>query len=348
MFVSRLRRFVGATLTLIAALAAASVTASAAAQMLSDFPAPWPCKVVRLVVPYPPGGSSDVLARLLAPKLMQRFATTIVVENKSGFNGTVGTAQVAGANADGCMWLLGNATPIVVSRNFYPVSPEPYRMLAAVAEIAAVPLVFYVNTRVLPVSDMNGLVAALRANPDRYAHASPGSGTPHHLIAEQFKREHGLSAVHVPYRGSGPAIADVLAGHVAFSVEAMSAISPHLVTPNPASNPVASNPLRALATTGEERSSSLPDVPTMAELGYANFVVTNWYGLFVPKGTPADLIEPLNAAIRDIVALPDVARALAQLGAFNGGYSASQYQEFVDAQVPYWAGFVKQTGVTID
>jgi len=323
-------------------LAAAMLTTAAIAQ-----PAPWPCKVVRLIVPYPPGGSSDVLARLLAPKLMQRFSTTIVVENKSGFNGSVGTALVASAPGDGCMWLLGNATPIVVSRNFYPPAAsdqaEPYQALQAVAELAAVPLVFYVNTQVLPVADMPALVAVLQANPDKYSHASPGSGTPHHLVAEQFKLKHGLSAVHVPYRGSGPAIADVLAGHVSFSVEAMSAISPHLSGTNPAGGK-----LRALATTGGERSASLPTVPTMHELGYANFIVTNWYGLFVPQGTPMDLVHMLNAAIRDAVKLPDVARMLADMGAVNGNYNADQYQQFVNDQVPYWATFVQQTGVQID
>jgi len=330
--VFRFHQIVCAWLMVVATVAAATLTTTAAAQ-----PAPWPCKVVRWVVPYPPGGSSDVLARLLAPKLMQRFATTIVVENRPGAVGNIGTAQAASAPADGCTWLLGNATNVVISRNLYTLAIDPMQALQAVAEVAAAPLVLYINAQV-PAQDVRALVALLREHPDKYSYATPGSGAPHHMLVEKMKLIENVSAIHVPYRGAGPAIADVLAGHVSFAFEATSAITPHL----------ASGKVRALATTGGERSASLPDVPTMRELGYADFVVTNWYGVFVPTGTPTPLVDALNAAIRDAIKLPDVAQMLVQLDAFNGDYDAAQYQQFVAAQAPYWAALVKQTGVQID
>jgi len=326
--VFRFRDIVCAGLTVAAATFATVVAAQSA---------PWPCKVVKLIIPYPPGGSSDVLARLIAPKLMQRFTTTIVVENRPGAVGNIGTAQAAAAPADGCTWLLGNATNVVISRNLYALAIDPMQALQAVAELAAVPLVLYVNAQV-PVQDVRELVALLRENPDSYSYATPGSGAPHHMLAEKLKLVENVSAIHVPYRGAGPAIADVLAGHVSFAFEATSAITPHLQ----------SGRLRALATTGDERAASLPDVPTLKELGYADFVVTNWYGVFVPKGTSMTLVEQLNATIRDIVHLPEVAQMLTQLDAFNGGYDAARYQQFVAAQAPYWAALVKQTGIQID
>lgn len=305
---------------------------TASAQALTAFP----CKVVKFVVPYPPGGSSDMLARLMVPGLTQRLNTTIVVENKTGASGNIGTAAVSAAKGDGCTWLLGNSTNVVISRNLYQLQRDPMEELVPVAEAATVPMVLYVNS-LLPVMNVKPFVAYLRANPGK-SFASPGSGTPHHLLGEQLKLDGQLELTHVPYRGSGPAIQDVLAGHVAFAFESTSSIIPHLT----------GDKVRALATTGEKRSTALPDVPTMKELGYAKFVVTNWYGVFVPKGTPTNLVSRLNASIREILKTPDVAEALAKLDSQNVGYDASQYQRFVRTEGPLWESLVKQTGAKVD
>lgn len=299
-------------------------------------PATFPCKVVKFVVPYPPGGSSDMLARLMVPGLTQRLATTIVVENKTGAAGNIGTAAVATASGDGCTWLLGNSTNVVISRNLYKLQRDPMEALVPVAEAATVPMVLYVNAQ-LPAKDVKQFIDYLRANPGK-SFASPGSGTPHHLLGEQLKLDSKLELTHVPYRGSGPAIQDVLAGHVAFAFESTSSIVPHL----------AGDKVRALATTGEKRSAALPNVPTMKELGYPKFVVTNWYGVFVPKGTPADLVNRLNASIRETLRTPDVAEALAKLDSQNVGYDAPHYQRFVKTEGPLWESLVKQTGARVD
>lgn len=310
------------------------VAASGAA--FSQTPEAYPCKIVKFIVPYPPGGSSDMLARLMVPGLTQRLSTTIVVENKAGAAGNIGTAAVSTAKADGCTWLLGNGTNVVISRNLYKLQRDPMESLVPVAEAATVPMVLYANAQ-LPIKDTRQLIDYLLANPG-LSFASPGAGTPHHLLGEQLKMDFGVQASHVPYRGSGPAIQDVLAGHVAFAFESTSTIVPHL----------AGGKVRALATTGDKRSITLPQVPTMKELGYPKFVVTNWYGVFVPRGTPANLVNRLNSVVREILKTSDVAEALTKLDSQNAGYDASQYLQFVKKESPYWESLVKQTGAKVD
>jgi len=315
---------------------ACALLATASGAAFAQAPEAYPCKIVKFIVPYPPGGSSDMLARLMVPGLTQRLSTTIVVENKTGASGNIGTAAVSTAKADGCTWLLGNGTNVVISRNLYKLQRDPMEALVPVAEAATVPMVLYANAQ-LPVKDARQLIDYLRAHPGQ-SFASPGAGTPHHLLGEQLKLDLGVTATHVPYRGSGPAIQDVLAGHVAFAFESTSTIVPHL----------AGGKVRALATTGDKRSTALPQVPTMKELGYPKFVVTNWYGVFVPKGTPADLVNRLNASIRETLKTPEVAEALTKLDSQNVGYDAAQYQQFVKKESPYWETLVKQTGAKVD
>lgn len=313
------------------ALAANNIALAASTSMS------FPCQVVKFIVPYPPGGSSDLLARLLAPNLTQKLSTTIVVENKAGAAGNIGTSLVSASRPDGCTWLLGNATNVVISRNLYRLSADPMKALQPVAEVAAMPMVLYTSTQ-FPAKDLKQFVGLLKANPDKYSFASPGAGTPHHLLGEQLKLEQGGAATHVPYRGSGPAIQDALAGNVSFAFEGTSAIIPHLT----------GGKVRALATTGDKRTPGLPNVPTMKELGYPKFVVTNWYGVFLPKGTPAPLVERLNSSIRDTLRTPQVAEALNKLDSLTSDYSVQQYQQFVQKESPYWESLVKQTGAKVD
>lgn len=318
-------------------LAVALLVLAASSPAFAAAPAAFPCKNVKFFVPYPPGGASDLLARLLVPGLTTRLGATILVDNRTGAAGNIGTAQVSTAKGDGCTWLLGNSSNIVISRNLYKLQPDPLVALVPVAEVAAIPMVLYVNAE-LPVRDVKQLGDFLLANPGKHSYASPGAGTTHHLLAEQLKRDLNVDAAHVPYRGSGPAIQDVLAGHVSFAFEGTSAVIPHLQ----------SGRIRALATTGDKRSASLANLPTMKELGHSNFVVTNWYGVFVPKGTPANLVNQLNAAVRETMKLPEVAQALAKMDTQDADYSAQQYQQFVQNEAPYWQALVRQTGVKVD
>jgi tripartite-type tricarboxylate transporter receptor subunit TctC len=251
--------------------------------------AQYPCPVIKIISPYPPGGASDVLARMLVPGLSKQLNASVIVENKTGASGNIGTDFVSSAAGDGCTLLLGNSTGVVINRNLYKLRNDPITSLRPVAEIAAVPMVLYVNSSV-PANSVAELIALIKKEPGKYSFASPGSGSTHHLLGELLKLEQKLDMTHIPYRGSGPAIVDVLAGQVPMAFESTSAMVPHLN----------SGKVRALATTGAVRAKNLPDVPTMKELGYPKFVVENWYGIFVPAKTPTALVNQLNKEINKI------------------------------------------------
>ena len=322
---------------LAAAAAFAASAMAAIAPAASAQPTGFPCKLVKFVVPYPPGGSSDLLARMLVPGVAQSLGTTIVVENRAGAVGNIGTAQVAGAEPDGCTWLMGNSTNVVISRNLYKLARDPVEYLAPVAEVAAVPMVLYVNASV-PANTFQEFVELLRRNPGKYSYATPGSGSTHQLLSELMRNEFALSFTHVPYKGSGPAIQDVIAGHVHFAFEGTSAIAPH----------IASGKVRALATTGALRSTSIPNIPTFKEMGHGKFVVTNWYGVFVPAKTPEALVHRMNAALRQSMKAPDMAASLAKLDSQAGDHGAAQFATAVRGEIPYWRNLVTTTGVTVD
>ena len=299
--------------------------------------AEYPCSVVKIVSPYPPGGASDVLARILVPGLTKQLGVNIIVENKTGASGNIGTEFVSSAAGDGCTLLLGNSTGIVINRNLYKLRSDPILSLKPVVEVAAVPMVLYVNSSV-PVNSVAELIALIKKEPGKYSFASPGSGSTHHLLGELLKLEQKLDMTHIPYRGSGPAIADVLAGQVPMAFESTGAMVPHLN----------SGKVRALATTGSVRAKNLPDVPTMKELGYPKFVVENWYGIFVPAKTPTSLVNTLNKEINKILVSAEVAESLAKMGSINSEQTPEQFAAFIKKEIPYWELLVKQSGATAD
>lgn len=297
----------------------------------------YPCSVIKIISPYPPGGASDVLARMLVPGLSKQLNTNVIVENKTGASGNIGTEFVSSASGDGCTLLLGNSTGIVINRNLYKLRNDPIVSLKPVAEVAAVPMVLYVNSSV-PANSVAELIALIKKEPGKYSFASPGSGSTHHLLGELLKLEQKLDMTHIPYRGSGPAIADVLAGQVPMAFESTGAMVPHLN----------SGKVRALATTGAVRAKNLPDVPTMKELGYPKFVVENWYGIFVPAKTPNALVNILNKEINKVLASSEVAEALSKMGSLNSEQTPEQFAAFVKKEIPYWELLVKQSGATAE
>ena len=297
----------------------------------------YPCSVVKIVSPYPPGGASDVLARILVPGLTKQLGVNIIVENKTGASGNIGTEFVSSAAGDGCTLLLGNSTGIVINRNLYKLRSDPILSLKPVVEVAAVPMVLYVNSSV-PANSVAELIALIKKEPGKYSFASPGSGSTHHLLGELLKLEQKLDMTHIPYRGSGPAIADVLAGQVPMAFESTGAMVPHLN----------SGKVRALATTGSVMAINLADVPTMKELGYPKFVVENWYGIFVPAKTPTSLVNILNKEINKILVSAEVAESLAKMGSINSEQTPEQFAAFIKKEIPYWELLVKQSGATAD
>lgn len=322
-----LKKFFASTAT----LALSIFTLNASAQ------SPYPCPHVKLVVPYPPGGTVDLLARLLQPGLTKDLGVPIVVENKAGASSNIGTEHVASSPPDGCTLLLGNNTGIAINRNLYKLRIDPIKGLAPVGAVASVPLVLYVHSTV-PVTNFNQLVEYIRKNPGKLSYASGGSGSPQHLMGELLKLEKGLHVVHIPYRGQGPATQDVLSGHIPMAFETISVITPHL----------SGGRVRALATTAAARSESLPDLPTMKELGMSNFVTENWYGVFAPAKTPTALVARLNAALQKTLDSEEVRTALKKLGSTNVKGSSEDFEKFIARELPVWETVVKRSGAKVD
>jgi hypothetical protein len=274
---------------------------------------------------------------MLVPGLSKQLNVSVIVENKTGASGNIGTEFVSSATGDGCTLLLGNSTGVVINRNLYKLRNDPITSLRPVAEVAAVPMVLYVNSSV-PANSVTELIALIKKEPGKFSFASPGSGSTHHLLGELLKLEQKLDMTHIPYRGSGPAIADVLAGQVPMAFESTGAMVPHLN----------SGKVRALATTGAVRAKNLPDVPTMKELGYPKFVVENWYGIFVPAKTSTALVNQLNKEINKTLASTEVAESLSKMGSLNSEQTPEQFAAFIKKEIPYWELLVKQSGATAE
>ncbi|WP_459616102.1 Bug family tripartite tricarboxylate transporter substrate binding protein [Bordetella sp. 2513F-2] len=298
----------------------------------------WNCANVRFVSPYPPGGTTDILARLLAPSLQESLGVPIVVDNRAGASSNIGTEFVARSAPDGCTLLLGNNTGVVINRNLYTLRIDPVKDLQPIAQVAAMPLVLYVNPGV-PARTVEELVALLKREPGKYNFASGGSGSPQHLAGELLKLRAGVDMLHIPYKGQGPAMTDVIAGQVQIAFETTGALLPQ----------ARAERVRPLATTGARRAEAFPDLPTLDEAGYDGFVVTNWYGVFAPAGLPADLTRRLNEAVNRALVSPDVAAKLADMGSAQvGGESAQTFASFIQKEVPVWEDVVRRSNAKVD
>ena len=317
------------TLAACAALAAACGAASAQAA--------YPCNTVKLVSPYPPGGTTDLLARLIQPGLSKELGTVVIVENKAGASSNIGTEQVALAAPDGCTLLLGNNTGVAINRNLYKLRVDPVKGLAPIGQVASVPLVLYVNANV-PAQSLQQLVELVKKNPGKFSYASGGSGSPQHLMGELLKLEQNIDVVHIPYKGQGPAMQDVVSGQVQMAFETTSVIVPQL----------ASGRLRALATTSAQRAKSLPNVPTMKELGMADFVTENWYGLFAPAKTPPALVQRLGQALDTVLDAKEVRASLEKMGSTDSRGTPESFSRFIAQELPLWESVVKRSGAKAD
>lgn len=320
---------------ILSILASSIILAVASCPVLAQ--TPYPCQAVKLVSPYPPGGTTDMLARLIQPGLMKELGVAVIVENKAGASSNIGTEYVSTAAPDGCTLLLGNNTGIAINRNLYKLRVDPVKGLLPIGEIASVPLVLYVHAGV-PAASFKELVDFAKKNPGYLSYASGGSGSPQHLMGELLKLEQKIEIIHAPYKGQGPAMQDVVAGHVQMAFEATSVIVPQL----------ASSRIRALATTGTVRSASLPNVPTMKELGMPQFVTENWYGLFVPAQTPAALVQRLNIALNVVLGSKDVRTSLEKMGSADVKSTPEAFKKFIAAELPLWESVVKRSGATVD
>jgi tripartite-type tricarboxylate transporter receptor subunit TctC len=297
----------------------------------------YPCTTVKLISPYPPGGTTDILARLIQPGLVKELGVPVIVENKPGASSNVGTEFVSTSNPDGCTLLLGNNTGIAINRNLYKLRVDPVQGLKPIGMVASVPLVLYVNNAV-PANSFNQLIDHVKKNPGKLSYASGGSGSPQHLMGELLKLEKGLAIVHIPYRGQGPAMQDVLAGQIEMAFETVTVIAPQL----------ASGRIRAIATTSASRSKVLPNLPTMKELGMPSFVTENWYGLFAQAKTPPALVQRLNQSLNKVLDSPDVQAAMAKLGSGDVNGTSDAFEKFIARELPVWEQVVKRSGAKVD
>src|SRR5712671_6865425 len=311
-----------AALLLIASLAAS-------ASLAEDYPS----RPVRMVVPFSPGGSTDALARIVGQKLAERSGQPVIIENRAGAGGHIGAEQVAKSAPDGYTLLLGGV-PHAISASLY--SKLPYdlaRDLAAIAEVASFPSAIVLHPS-LPANSVKELIALARARPGQLSFGSAGIGSPNHLSLELFQAMAGVRMVHVPYKGSGQLVGDLLAGQVQLASMGLPVAVPH----------VQSGKLRAIAVTGAARSSLLPEVPTVSEAGLPGFEVTSWYGVFGPAGLPAGIVAKLNAEIAIAVTATDVKERLAALGAEPSVKAPDQFARYVRQEITKWAKVVKDSG----
>jgi tripartite-type tricarboxylate transporter receptor subunit TctC len=298
----------------------------------------WPTKPVTVVVPWPPGGPSDTVARPMAKGLTDALGKSFVVDNRGGAGGNIGSAAVAKAGADGSMLLITSSAPIVINQHVYKKMPfDPQQDLAPVTNLLRVPLVLAIHPSI-SASNLKELISHIQSQAGKFQYASSGNGTPQHLTGELFKMTAKLDMTHVPYKGSATAINDVLAGHAPMMFDSTVAILPH----------IKGGKLKAIAVTGAKRSEQLPDVPTFAEAGLPGVESYAWYGLFASGKTPKDMVAKINAEALRVMKGPEYQRVLKETGSEFVGDTPENFTAFVKAESEKWGKVAKATGATVD
>jgi len=321
------RRWLAAAL-----VALACVTASARAAE------PWPARPVRIVVTYPPGGTSDLIARISAQILTEKLGKPFVVENRAGAGGNIGTDAVAKSPPDGYTLLQGTFGPITTAVALYPKLPyAPARDLVPIVVVADVPNLLLVHPSV-PARTVAELVELAKARPGKLNMAVSSLGGTPHLLTEMFQQKAGIRFTSIPYKGTAPALTDVVAGQVEVDFDALPAVLPF----------VKADRLRPLAIAGKSRVPQLPDVPTMAEAGYPDVEISAWHGLLAPAGTPPEVIAKWNAGVTKILSAPDMRERLASQGAEAAPDTPAQFAAFIDGELVKYAKIVKASGAKVD
>jgi tripartite-type tricarboxylate transporter receptor subunit TctC len=297
----------------------------------------WPSKPVTLVVPFPPGGTTDVLARALGDKLSQGLGQPVIVESKPGAGATLGADHVAKAKPDGHTLLVGAVHHTIASSVYKKLAYDFQKDLTPITTIALVPNVLVVNPAI-PAKNVAELVALLKASPGKYSYGSNGNGTAQHLIGTQFQNQTGAQLVHIPYKGSGPLAIDLIGGQITMSFDTVTPVLPHIKT----------GKLRPLAVTTAKRSSALPDVPTLEEAGLKGFDIGTWFGVLAPAATPKDIVARLNAEMVKVIQSPEFRKQMEEIGAAPIGDSQEQMAGRIRNETEKFAKLVKDANVTID
>jgi tripartite-type tricarboxylate transporter receptor subunit TctC len=305
----------------------------------ATFAQPYPSKLIRIVAPFPPGGPTDGAARLIADRLSTLFGQTVVVENRpGGAGGTVGVKSAASADPDGYTILFTPPGPLVSAPAIFKnVGYDPVKAFAPVAAVFSSPQILVVNPSV-PATSMRELVAHAKANPGKVSYASPGFGTQPHLLGEMLKLMTGADMVHVPYKGSAPVLTDLIAGQVQMYFDAASFLLPH----------IESGKLRVLAVADERRLPQLPDTPTTVEAGFGKLQASYWVGILVPAGTPAAIVDRLNAAINEVMTSKAMEETLTKLTARARPGTPADFAAFMAAESKKWSETISAANIRAD
>ena len=313
-------------------LAFIGLTAGSASQ------AACPERPITLIVPAAPGGTADISARLISEKLGAALGTTVVIENRAGAAGIIGSQALTRAAPDGYTLEMGNIGPNAINYSLYKTLPYKPTDFAPVSMVVAVPNILEVNSK-SPYKTVQELVEAIRNDPKGiYSFGSSGTGQSPHLSSEMLTQRTGITMTHVPFKGMGPAVAALLAGQVTFVIDNLPSSIAF----------IRSGQFRALAITGAQRSPQLPDVPTMAEAGIKDMVVTAWFGLFAPAGTPPDIIDKIQQATKKVLETPEIRNRFIEMGGTPGGNTPAEFAAFVDRERESWKKIVDAANLTME
>lgn len=317
-----------------AILVAFSALAFGGAATAQDYPS----RPVKIVVPFPAGGSNDIIGRILAQKLGERNGQTFLIENRGGAGGNIGADAVATSEPDGYTLLLTAPPPLTINAALYKSLPyDPAKAFAPIALVASVPIVLAVHPSV-EANNVTELIALAKAKPGTINFGSSGNGSTNHLAGELLKSMTGINIVHLPYRGAAPAMNDLIAGHIPMMFDNIPAVLPQ----------VQGKAIKAIAVAGAKRATALPNVPTVAESGVPGFEASAWFGLVAPAKTPAPVLAKLESEVDAILKLPDVQKRFTELGAEPGGISGAAFGQFLADETTKWTKIIQSSGATIN
>ena len=301
-------------------------------------PAGWPTKPITVVVPFPVGGGTDAFARPLSAQLTKQLGQQVIIDNKGGAGGNLGATVAAKAAPDGYTWFMG-AVHHTIAPSIYPkLDYNLANDFVPVAMISSVPQVIVVNPQRIAARDLKGLIAHLKANPGKVTYGSAGNGSSHHLAGELFKMQTQTFTTHIPYRGAGPALQDLIGGQVDMMFDGLASSATH----------IRNGRLKAIAVAGDKRATGFPDIPTAAEAGLPSYKVATWYGLWAPKGTPPAVVERMSTELRNALASKEIQSAWTSIGADMPTLSGKAFSDFVASETRRWADVVKAGNIKME
>ena len=320
----------------LSALAATVGLVSASGLAIAD--PNWPSKPITIIVPFPAGGGTDAFARPLSAHLTKQMGKQIVIDNRGGAGGTLGAGIAAKAAPDGYTFFMGGAHHAIAPTMYQKLDYDIEKSFIPVMLLATPPQVVVINAQKIPVTDLKGLIEYAKKNPAKLNYGSAGNGSSHHLAGELFKMQTKTFITHIPYRGAGPALSDLIAGQVEMMFDGLGSSSQH----------IKAGKIKALAVAATKRSPAFPDVPTAAEAGVPGYVVSTWYGLWAPKGTPKEIVDKMTAEVTKALNSPELKSSWLNNGSETPSLTGDAYGKFVTAEIKRWADVAKASGAKMD